>query len=112
MYSVEIKADGEYFAVDARTPSYYCSWEDSMRFHRGSIWGLPTVKQLKVLAKHIEKVNECIRQNNGFEISGWFWSSEEKGESEAWNVDMRCGAISVGNKTRDGYVRAVCVLND
>ena len=110
-YAVEIAADGEHFMVDASRPSYYCSWDDAMRFHRNGIWNLPTVKQLKVLAKHINKVNEVIQENNEFEIAGgWLWSHEEKDKSRVWSVYMDDGGIYGGSKDRLTYVRAVCVL--
>ena len=109
-FSVEIKADGEYFMVHAGFPSYCCSWNDAMRFHKSDVWSLPTVKQLKVLSKHLDAVNAVIRENNGYEITGYFWSREEKDEFYAWNVDVGCGDSSCGKKTRDGYVRSVSAL--
>lgn len=109
-YSVEIKADGEHFMVDASRPSYFCSWDDAIRFHRGSIWSLPTVKQLQVLAKYINKVNEIINENGGFEIYGWMWSCEEKDEFCAWGVDMGYGGTYGFSKNLYGYVRAVSAL--
>ena len=109
-YSVEIKADGEHFMVDASRPSYYCSWDDAMRFHQSSIWGLPTVKQLKVLVKHIDEVNKIIREHNGFELDGWMWSCEEKDKFCAWRVVMNDGYTSYSIKSSYHYVRAVSVL--
>lgn len=107
---VEINADGEHFIVDAN-PSYYMNWEDAMRFyrhpHRNHTWILPTVRQLKVLAKYIEKVNEVIRENNGYEINGCLWSCEEENKLCAWRVRMYYGYTSYNNKYIYDYVRAV-----
>ena len=107
---VEIKADGEHFVIDANKPSYYCNWNDAMRYYTGSSWKLPTVKQLKVLAKHIDKINEVIRENNGYEIFGWLWSCEEKDEFRVWSVYMDDGGIYGGSKGSPTYVRAVSIL--
>ena len=110
-YAVEIAADNEHFMVDASRPSYCCSWDDAMRFHRNGIWNLPTVEQLRVLVKYIDKVNEVIRENNGFEITGgWLWSHEEKDDLRAWSVWMDDGGTYGGSKDRLAYVRAVCAL--
>lgn len=108
--SVEIKADDEHFMLDASKPSYYCSWNDAIRFHERGMWKLPTVKQLQVLAKYIDKVNEVIRNNYGYEIIGWLWSHEEKDEFHAWSVWMDDGGIYGGSKSSLTYVRGVSVL--
>lgn len=110
---VEINADGEHFIVDAN-PNYYMTWDDAMRFyshpHRSQIWRLPTVKQLQVLAKYIDKVNEVIYKNDGYEISGFLWSCKKKDTFCAWLVDMNLGTTADSNKYRINYVRAVSAL--
>lgn len=110
---VEICADGEHFIVDSN-PSYCMNWDDAMRFynqlHKYYIWGLPNVKQLQVLAKHINKVNEVIRDNNGFEIFGWMWSYEEDSRFCAWGVFMNNGYIDHNPKYLGLYVRTVLDL--
>lgn len=108
---VVIKADGEQFVVSADRPSYCCNWNDAVRFYTDSMcWKLPTVKQLQVLAKHIDKVNEVIRENNGYEIIGWFWSCEEKDKLRAWHVDIYSGDTYNDPKIDICCVRAVCAL--
>ena len=110
---VEIKVDGEHFVVDAN-PSYTMGWNDAVRFynhpHRSHTWKLPTVIQLQVLAKHINKVNEVIRENNGYEINGWYWSCEEYDEFRTWGVFMYDESVGYTNNSNYGYVRAVSVL--
>lgn len=110
-YAVEINVDGEHFMVDASRPSYCCSWDDAMRFHRNGIWNLPTIKQLEILFNYFENVNAIIRENGGYElIKRWYWSCEEKDVSCAWGVRIdycnefrtyKCGLY---------YVRAVAAL--
>ena len=64
-YAVEINADGEHFMVDASRPSYCCSWDDAMRFHRNGIWNIPTIKQIQVLSYYLDDINANIRENGG-----------------------------------------------
>ena len=118
---VEIKADGEHFILSADMPMYYCSWGNAMRHYNEGLfgllptvglptWKLPTVKQLQVIAKYIDKVNEVIRENGGFEIYGRLWSCEEKDKFWAWNVGMSNGGTYYSDKGYDYYVRSVSAL--
>ena len=111
-YAVEINADGEHFMVDVSRPSYCCSWDDAMRFHRNGIWYLPTVKQLQVLVKYFDDINAIICENGGYKITyGWHWSCEEKDESRASSVAMSNGNTSNNDdKGLSNYARAVCAL--
>ena len=108
--SVDIIADGEKFRIDAMHPSFYCSWDDAKKYFENMVWTIPTVKQLQVLAKHIDKVNNIIREHNGFEISSWMWSCEEFDESCAWVVGMYYGSTYGNRKGNYGYVRAMSSL--
>ena len=110
---VEIKADGEHFVVDAESPSFHCSWDDAMRFYNTKAsfdWKLPTIRQLHIIAKYINKINEVIRKNGGYEISGWLWSCEEEIDFCAWGVSMDNGNTNGSPKNDNGYVRAVSAL--
>lgn len=109
---VEIKEDGEHFVVHANKPSYCCSWDDAMRYcqKNGLDWKLPTVKQLQKLAKYIDKVNVIICDNNGFEISGWMWSCEEKDEFHTWGVSMYNGHPDTTDKFAKLYMRTIYTL--
>ena len=108
--SVDIIADGEKFRIDAMHPSFYCSWDDAKKYFENMVWNIPTVKQLQVLAKHINKVNNIIREHNGFEISSWMWSCEEFGEFCAWSVLVDDG-YTINFSKYDYYcVRAVSAL--
>lgn len=103
---VEINADGEHFVIDANHPSFKCSWDDAMRYFGSCImWKLPTIRQLQIIAKHKDKINDVIRENNGYEIEGWLWSCEEEDEFCAYFVMMYNG-----NTDYDGKVSGlVCV---
>lgn len=108
--SVDIIADGEKFRIDAVHPSFYCSWNDAKKYFKDMVWKLPTVKQLKVLAKYHYIINDIIRENNGYTIHGWLWSSEDKNEFHAWNIHMASGFTDCSYKGNDKYVRAVNAL--
>lgn len=110
---VEIKAEGEHFVIDAESPSFNCSWDDAMRFFNTKAsfgWKLPTVKQLQIIAKHLDKINEVIRSNDGFKIKGWMWSCKGKDMSCAWYVNMYDGGTDDIGKNYNLYVRAVSAL--
>lgn len=117
-YGVEIKADGEHFIVDASSPSYFCSWDDAIRFRKfyrngniNGIWNLPTLKQLQVVDKYFDKINKVIKDNGGFVLSkGFYWSIEKKDEFCAWYVYMSNGYRNYNNKNFNYYVRAVSTL--
>ena len=108
--TVDIIADGEKFRIDAVHPSFVCSWNDAMRYFDNMVWTIPTLKQLQVLAEHIEKVNEIIREHNGFEISGCLWSCKENDKLCAWYVYMCNGNTNYSYKYLNYFVRAVSVL--
>ena len=118
---VEIKTEGEHFIVCADTPSHYCSWYDAMRFYCEGVfemlttkgqptWNLPTVKQLQILARHIDKVNEIISANDGFKIHGELWSCEGKDIFYAWYANMNNGITDYSLKNNYNFVRAVSTL--
>ena len=110
---VEIKADGEHFVVDAN-PSYVMNWYDAVRFynhpHRSHTWGLPTITQLQVIAKYLDRINDVIREKNGFKIIDCLWSCEEVDGFFTWLVYMSDGDTYRGNKYGSYYVRAVSAL--
>lgn len=108
--SVEIKADGEHFILDGN-PNYCMNWYDAMRFYSSSqAWKLPTIKQLLIIYKYFNKINEVIEENGGFKlINTYYWSIEKKDEFNARNVHMTFGCDT--NFMNFNYnVRAVSTL--
>ena len=107
---VEIKADGEHFILDAN-PSYCMSWDDAMRFYDDlQFWKLPTVKQLEIVCKYFDKINEVIEENGGFKlIYAPYWSIEKKDEFNAryFHMVFRCFDTNFKNFN---YVRAVSTI--
>lgn len=111
-FGVEIKTDTEHFVISAQ-PSMVMNWHDAVRYFEGNAdaeWKLPTMKQLKLVASKIYKVNEIIEANRGFEIQGWHWTSDEYEEIFAGIVYMDDGDIGNNPKNGNRYVRAVSAL--
>lgn len=114
--SVLIKADGMSFYIDASHPTYELSWYDAIRYYSGcnnNIWILPRVKQLKVISKYFEKINEVIKENNGYELErSWYWSSEDSSEEydEAVIVYMGDEYIDDWRKNGKYYVCPVSLI--
>ena len=75
---VEVKADGYHFIV-ASMPTNIRSDYDSAKIICEK-WGgyLPSVEELQVMCKYIKEIDQCFRNNNGFEcltdLSAYFWS--------------------------------------
>lgn len=111
LFGVEIKTEDEHFVISAQ-PSMVMSWHDAVRYFNGNeVWQLPTIEQLRLVAQYVGKINMLLRVNGGYEIRGFFWSSEENGKLFAWDVFMGDGEVYSGRKkTFSGYVRTVSVL--
>lgn len=109
--SVEIKADGEHFILDAN-PTYTMSWYDAMRFYKNlSFWKLPTVNQLQVVYKYFDEINNVIKENGGFVLTnGFYWSNLILDEFRAWGVHFNDGRVYRYDKNYCYYVRAVFTL--
>ena len=108
---VEIKADGEQFLLNG-SPNYCMTWTEAMRFYSSSqAWKLPTVKQLQVINKYFDEINNVIEDNGGFVLlKDFYWSIEERNEFYAWYVNMSCRSTYNGCKCGNIYVRAVSTL--
>lgn len=109
---VEINADGEHFIIDGKSPTAVCNWYAAKRYasEPNDIWKLPTINQLKVIAKYFDEIDNVITDNSGFNlVNGWHWACEEKDEFRAWGVSINFGD-TISTKRNLGYVRSVCPL--
>lgn len=110
LFGVEIKTKEEHFVISA-SPSMVMNWNDAVRYFDGNEeWQLPTQKQLKIVADHIDEVNALIKANGGYEIRGLFWAADGSDEFGAWYVSMSSGNASPYGKIYSYYVRAVSDL--
>lgn len=109
-FAVEVQDENEHFLVSAK-PSMVMNWNDAMRYLNDyDDWELPTRKQLQIVAKHIDKINNLMEGNGGYTISGCFWSCEQKDGVCAWYVGMLDGDTHNSNKGNLCYVRTVSAL--
>lgn len=115
LFGVEIQTEDEHFIIEA-SPSKIMTWFEAVRYytdsHRIPTRQLPTTKQMQIVAKYIDEVNDLIKENGGYELRGLFWTADEIDEFCAWTVDVGYGNTNLGNKHYDGYVRAVSALNN
>lgn len=108
---VEIKADDEHFILEGN-PNYSMNWNDAMRFYSNlQFWKLPTTKQLLIIYKYFNKINEVIEENGGFKlIYTSYWSIEKKDEFNARYVHMTFGCADTNFMNFNYDVRAVSTL--
>ena len=108
---VEIKVDSEHFLLSG-SPGYCMNWNEAMRFYGNlQFWKLPTIKQLQVICKYFDKINNIIKENGGFVLlKDFYWSIEAMNEFCAWYVNMSCKSTYYGLKEGNIYVRAVSTL--
>ena len=109
-FGVEIQTKDEHFVISAQ-PSMVMPWNDAVRFYKDNKeWRLPSREELLLVAANINKVNDIIEKNRGYEIQGWHWAFGEDNESCAWLVNMDDG-YTYGSRKSDLYcVRAVSDL--
>ena len=109
--AVIVEEDDISFMIDT-TPSYAMSWNDANRFFRGFIhWRLPTLKELKLITKHLPQINYMLKQFGGFEIFGRLWSSSPGCDSTcALTLDVNCNTKDARSVNTIAYARAVSDL--
>ena len=75
-------------------------------------WALPTVVQLKMIAKHIKEINDCfLVMGCPPVIPGDYWSSIVNRNLCAWRVSMLSGGAYYLSRVYLNYVRAVSAFN-
>lgn len=94
---VEVKADGYHFIVASMPTNILSNWEGAKIICEK--WGgyLPSVEELQVMVKYIKEINQCFRNNNGFEclseLSRYFWSNYESYTDYTRIVNMSSGYV-------------------
>ena len=110
LMGVEIKDEDEHFFLNASCPSLYCSWHDATRYYNGFLRRLPTKKQIKIIAKHIKKINTIIEEEQGYKIEGYLWSRESKDDEHAYVVKASEDIYYPMRKCLSNHVRYVIDL--
>jgi len=72
-------------------------------------WYLPAADQMKTLHSVFAELNKVLETNSKAQKleDGWYWTSTEDARGSALGCDFSNGEISMSNKLRTGYVRAV-----
>jgi hypothetical protein len=117
-WGVEINADGEHFIIDGKSPTAVCNRYAAKRYasEPNYTWKLPTINQLKVIAKYFDEIDNVITDNNGFNlVNGRYWTCENEDEFNTRYVVISNGHNDNGftgsdNNRVSSYVRSVCPL--
>lgn len=79
----------------------------------GEEWYLPTLGEMIYLIKiaNLEEgddgpISEALSKHGGDELEGWYWSSSEENDENAWNI-KDSGNIGTEEKDKELNVRAV-----
>lgn len=75
----------------------------------GEEWYLPSAGEFFELTKSLSnniRLSQILKNNNGGEINGWYWTSTEFDKKEAWNVNDG-GILSTDVKGKKNKVRAI-----
>lgn len=104
--------DGDISFMIDTTPSYAMSWGDANRFYNNFIhWRLPTLEELRLIAKHLSQINYILKQVGGFEIFGRLWSSSTGCDCTcALTIDVNCNTKDARSVNTIAYARAVSEL--
>lgn len=115
LFGVEIQTEGQHFIIEA-SPSKIMTWFEAVRYYTDShhipTWQLPTTKQMQIVVKYIDEVNDLIKENGGYELRGMFWAADEIDEFCAWFVFTGDGYAFDYSKGNLACVRAVSALNN
>lgn len=113
LFGVEIQTEDEHFIIEA-SPSKMMTWFEAVRYytdpHRIPTRQLPDTKQMQIVAKYIDEVNDPIKENGGYELRGLFWTAGEIDEFCAWFVGTGNGNAYAYPKNNLACVRAVSDL--
>lgn len=76
---------------------------------QGEGWYLPTAGEMyKLMIANAEKVIDNTLEKNGSKpIEGWYWTSSEHGQGEAWRIDHKSKMKRCSKLALRVYARAV-----
>lgn len=75
-----------------------------------TVWNLPALGELMLIAKYKKEINELATSMFGSQniiTTDWYWSSTEYDASNAWYVVMLYGNVNTNTKNSAGRVRPV-----
>jgi hypothetical protein len=76
-------------------------------------WFLPAIGQLRTLEKEMTKVNEVLTKLGKSTVSGWFWSSNEVNQQQAWKYyfPITSNPPAYGSKKSNAKTRAMSIIS-
>lgn len=79
-----------------------------------TVWNLPALGELMLMAKYKLEINELITTMFGSQnifTGDWYWSSTEWDASSSWYVNFGSGSVSTGNRQGADRVRPLAAIN-
>lgn len=79
-----------------------------------TVWNLPALGELMLIAKYKKEINELATSMFGSQniiTTDWYWSSTEYDASSAWYVNMNYGNVYTNTKNSAGRVRPVSAID-
>ncbi|WP_368119643.1 DUF1566 domain-containing protein [Bacteroides sp. RTP21281st1_H5_RTP21281_210402] len=79
-----------------------------------TVWNLPALGELMLIAKYKLEINELVTSmfgNQNIITTDWYWSSTEYDASSAWYVSMNGGLVNTYGKNSAGRVRPVSAID-
>ena len=79
-----------------------------------TVWNLPSLGELMLVAKYKLEINELVTSMFGSQniiTNEWYWSSTEYDASNSWYVSMTSGYVTAGGKNNAGRVRPVSAID-
>ena len=107
---VEVIADGYHFIVSSMPTSVSSNWDDAKILCEKLGGYLPTIDELKVMAKYIKEINQCFKDNNSLScvlhLNNNYWSNSEHNNIASYYVYTKNGSVFTFIKKDHLYIRA------
>lgn len=90
-------------------PFVAMTWNKAMKFAKQRNCLVPTIKQLTLIFKHKNKINDCLESLGQEKIieNEWFWTSEELCSSCSYYVGFNSGYSYPQSKNYPCYVQFI-----
>ena len=79
-----------------------------------TVWNLPALGELMLMAKYKTEINELITSmfgNQNIFTNDWYWSSTEYDASSSWSVTFNIGNVTPYGRQYAGRVRPLAAIN-
>lgn len=79
-----------------------------------TVWNLPSLGELMLMAKYKLEINELVTSMFGSQnifTTDWYWSSTEWDASSSWNVNFSTGSVGTNYRQDANRVRPLAAIN-